>query len=136
MTASITTGEVDHLRLTVSDVARARAFYTGVLGFDVAMELPSGVLLSNGRLLLGLGPAPDAESGSSEDRFNESRVGLDHLSFAVSSRQDLDDAVRIFGEHDVPHGEIKDLGPDIGIYVLAFRDPDNIQLELTARYRS
>ncbi len=34
----------------------------------------------------------------------------------------------------VPHGEIEDLGPDLSIYVLAFRDPDNIQLELTAPY--
>jgi hypothetical protein len=42
--------------------------------------------------------------------------------------------VRLFDERDVPHGEIKDLGPDLGIYVLAFRDPDNIQLELTAPY--
>lgn len=28
----------------------------------------------------------------------------------------------------------KDLGPGLGIYVLAFRDPDNVQLELTAPY--
>lgn len=132
MNTRITIGEVHHLRLTVSDVARARAFYTEVLGFDVAMELPPGVLLTNGRLLLGLGPAPDAESSSSGDRFDENRVGLDHLSFAVGSRQDLDEAIRILDENSVPHGEIKDLGPDIGIYILTFRDPDNIQLELTA----
>jgi hypothetical protein len=31
----------------------------------------------------------------------------------------------------VAHGEIKPLEP-FGIAVLAFRDPDNIQLELTA----
>ncbi|HEV2121606.1 MAG TPA: VOC family protein [Chloroflexota bacterium] len=134
MSARITTAEVHHLRLTVSDVPRARAFYSEVLGFDVAMELPPGVLLSNGHVLLGLGPAPDVAAGSSGDRFDENRVGLDHLSFAVGSRQDLDEAVRILDEHDVPHGEIKDSGPAIGIYVLAFRDPDNIQLELTASY--
>jgi glyoxylase I family protein len=34
----------------------------------------------------------------------------------------------------VSHGEIKDLGPGMGLYVLALRDPDNIQLELTAPY--
>lgn len=70
----------------------------------------------------------------SGDRFDENRVGLDHLSFAVNSRQDLDEAIRILDEHGVSHGEIKDLGPDLGIYILAFRDPDNIQLELTAPY--
>ncbi len=134
MSARITTTGVHHLRLTVSDVPRARAFYTEVLGFDVAMELPPGVLLSDGQVLLGLGPAPNAVAGSSGDRFDENRVGLDHLSFTVSSRQDLEEAVRILEEHGVPHGEIKDTGPDIGLYVLAFRDPDNIQLELTTPY--
>jgi hypothetical protein len=34
----------------------------------------------------------------------------------------------------VPRGEIKDPGEAFGIYVLAFRDPDNVQLELTATY--
>jgi hypothetical protein len=34
----------------------------------------------------------------------------------------------------VPHGEITDLGDVFGLYILAFRDPDNIQLELTAAY--
>jgi hypothetical protein len=35
---------------------------------------------------------------------------------------------------EVPHGQIKDLGVDLRLYVLAFRNPDNIQLELTAPY--
>jgi glyoxylase I family protein len=61
-------------------------------------------------------------------------VGLDHLSFSVVSRQELEQALHLFDDHDVPHGEIKDLGTDLGLYVLAFRDPDNIQLELTAPY--
>lgn len=34
----------------------------------------------------------------------------------------------------VVRGEIKDLGPGFAIYVMAVRDPDNIQLELTAPY--
>ena len=134
MNTRISVGEVHHLRLTVADMPKARAFYTEVLGFDVAMEMPPGVLLSNGKLILGLGLPPDSGSAISGDRFDENRVGLDHLSFAVSSREDLDEAIRILDEHNVPHGEIKDLGPDLGMYILAFRDPDNIQLELTAPY--
>ena len=134
MNTRISVGEVHHLRLTVADMPKARAFYTEVLGFDVAMELPPDVLLSNGKLILGLGLPPDSGSAISGDRFDENRVGLDHLSFAVSSREDLDEAIRILDEHNVPHGEIKDLVPDLLIYILAFRDPDNIQLELTAPY--
>ncbi len=51
---------IHHLRLTVSDISRARAFYTEVLGFQVAMELPPGVLLSNGHTLVGLRPTADS----------------------------------------------------------------------------
>jgi catechol 2,3-dioxygenase-like lactoylglutathione lyase family enzyme len=65
------------------------------------------------------------------DRFDEDRVGLDHLSFSVASREELDQAVRLFDERGVPHGEIATLS-SFGIAVLPFRDPDNIQVELTA----
>ena len=68
------------------------------------------------------------------DRFDEFRVGLDYVSFTVGSRADLDRAVRILDQWGATHGEIEDLGSDFGLYVLAFRDPDNIQLELSAAY--
>jgi glyoxylase I family protein len=134
MQNGIVTGSVHHLTLTVTDVQRARQFYTGLLGFQLAMEWGLRVLLSNGSMILALGPAPSPERAPARDRFDENRVGLDHLSLSVGSRQELERAVRLFDDHDVPHGEIKDLGADLGLYVLAFRDPDNIQLELTAPY--
>lgn len=34
----------------------------------------------------------------------------------------------------MPHGEVRDLGAGFGIYVMALRAPDNIQIELTAPY--
>ncbi len=81
---------------------------------------------------MGIGSAP--EQATAGDRFDENRVGLDHLSFSVSSRQALDEAARVLDEHGIPNGGVKDLGADFGLYILAFRDPDNIQLELTATY--
>ena len=134
MKNGIVTGPVHHLTLTVSDVDRSCDFYTTLLGFQVAMEWSPRVLLSNGSLILALGPSPAPERALPGDRFDENRVGLDHLSFSVGSRQELEQAVRLFDDHDVAHGEIKDLGADLGLYVLAFRDPDNIQMELTAPY--
>src|SRR5207302_9199102 len=132
---------IHHLRLTVTDVARSREFYTSLLGFDVAVESPppddpdaesiypvlwGGVVMVRGTLLMGLRPvAPEG------DRFDEDRVGLDHLSFSVASRAELDKAVALFDERGVPHGEIATLTA-FGICVLPFRDPDNIQIELTA----
>ncbi len=40
--------------------------------------------------------------------------------------------MRVLDERGLSHSEVRDLGPAFGIYVLIFRDPDNIQLELTA----
>ena len=135
MNTTIQTEAIHHVTLTVTDLARAVAFYTDLLGFQKAMELgPSRVLLANGKTILALTEAPDANQAIRNDRFNENRVGLDHLSFNVSNHNKLEAAVRQFKQQGVPHGEIKDLGSDFGIYVLAFRDPDNIQLELTAPY--
>jgi hypothetical protein len=39
--------------------------------------------------------------------------------------------MRLFEENGVAHGEITTL-PSFGIDVLPFRDPDGVQLELTA----
>ena len=141
MAGQIPAGEIHHLRLTVTDVQRSREFYTRLLGFQVAVESPppgdpgadeafsvlfGGVVMARGNLVLGLRPmAPTA------DRFDPDRVGLDHLSFHVPSREDLEQAIRLFDEHGVTHGEITRLA-SFGIDVLSFEDPDGIQLELTA----
>lgn len=135
MLQPIKTGSVHHLTLTVSSLERAMGFYTGLLGFQEAMRLgPSRVLLSNGQTILAIGEPPDPSRAVQADRFDENRVGLDHLSFAVGSLADLEAAAHTLDEAGYSHGEIKDLGSDLGLYVLAFRDPDNIQLELTAPY--
>ena len=130
MTTQITTGAVHHVTLTVTDVGRAHEFYTGVLGFQKAADYGARVVLSNGGALLIIGPAQEPRGG---DSFDENRVGLDHLSLSVESRDELENAARILDEREVPRGEIVDLA-DFGIYVLMTRDPDNIQVELTAPY--
>jgi catechol 2,3-dioxygenase-like lactoylglutathione lyase family enzyme len=129
MNTPISPGAVHHIALTVANVARSRDFYANVVGLQVVATVDPKVFLSNGSMLLALGPAPERQIPG--DRFDENRVGLDHLSFTVGSRSELDAALRFLDEHGVPHGEIKDL-PGFQISVLAFRDPDNIQLELTA----
>lgn len=132
MAAQINTGSVHHVKLTVTDVARSVDFYTQLLGFQVVANLGTTTLMSNGSVILAVGTAPEPERALANDRFDENRVGLDHLSLAVASRVVLDEALRTLDERGVPHGEINDLGEGLGICVLAFRDPDNIQLELTS----
>jgi catechol 2,3-dioxygenase-like lactoylglutathione lyase family enzyme len=137
----IPAGDIHHLRLTVTDLQRSREFYTSLLGFQVAVESPpaddpaadevfkvlfGGVVMIRGNLLMGLRPM-----ASAHDRFDPDRVGLDHLSFSVASREDLEQAVRLFDERGVTHGVITRLA-GFGIDVLSFEDPDGMQLELTA----
>jgi len=85
-----------------------------------------GVVMARGSLIMGLRPM--AASG---ERFDPNRVGLDHLSFSVASRDDLDQAVRLLDERGIAHGTITPLA-SFGIDVLPFEDPDGVQLELTA----
>ena len=141
MAGQINIGDIHHLRLTVTDVKRSREFYTELLGFDIAAESPpegdpaaeaaypvlwGGVVMIRGNLLLGLRPV--AKAG---DRFDDDRVGLDHLSFNVATRAELDQALKLFDERGIAHGAIRTL-EGFGICVLPFRDPDNIQIELTS----
>ena len=134
---SIPVDGVAHVRLTVTDIARSRAFYDQVFALPVAVEMPpdadeetrqnlgflfGGVIYRLGTGLLGLRPvAPDT------DRFDEDRVGLDHLSFSVADRAALLAAAGRLDELGVPHGGVKDLGTAL---LLEFRDPDGIALEL------
>jgi glyoxylase I family protein len=128
----IATGTIHHLVLTVTDLSRSVDFYTSLLGFKVIVKLsPTRVLMSNGSANVALSNAPDPSRAIAGDRFDENRVGLDHVSLNVGSRAELDEAVRILDANGVSHGGIKDLGAALGICVLAIRDPDNIQLELT-----
>jgi glyoxylase I family protein len=141
MAECIEIGGIHHLRLTVTDVARSRDFYTRLLGFEVAADSPpagtaeaeaaypvlwGGTVLVKGDLLLGLRPVAPAG-----DRFDEDRVGLDHLSFRVSDMAALAAAQRLLDANGVTRGEVRELA-GFGIAVLPFRDPDNIQVEITA----
>ena len=134
METRVATSGVHHLQLTVTDVARSLDFYTGVLGFDVVGNHGSTRLLSDGVVTIGLASPPDPSQAIERDLFNENRVGLDHLSLRVARREDLDRAARLLDERGVMHSDVVDLGPEMRFHVLVFRDPDNIQLELTADY--
>lgn len=60
-------------------------------------------------------------------RFDESRTGLDHVSFGVPDLGALEDWERRLTERQIEHSPIAET--PFGA-VLVFRDPDHIQLEL------
>ncbi|MEO8813882.1 MAG: VOC family protein [Mycobacterium sp.] len=133
----IASTSIAHVRLTVTDIEQSRTFYESVFGWPVLIEVPDdadhatrsrleflfgGVIYDLGGSLLGLRPV-------AHGRFDEDRVGLDHIAFRCSSRADLDAAATHLDSLGVGHEPVKDIGPS---YILEFRDPDNIALELTA----
>ena len=139
MTTPITPSGYAHVRLTVTDIVRSRAFYDDVFGLPVAFELPpdadegtraalgflyGGVIYKLGDGLFGLRPVAPVN-----DRFDEDRVGLDHLSFMLGSRSEIEEAAVRLDNLGIKHGGVKDLGASL---ILEFRDPDNISLELFA----
>ena len=110
---------------------RSQQFYTELLGFKHLTDFGPRALLHNGSVLLGIGPAPDPAQAQANDRFNENRIGLDHISLNVASMADMEAALALLDANGVLHGDILRLDA-FGIAVLPFRDPDNIQVELTA----
>lgn len=130
-----------HVRLTVTDINRSKTFYDQVFGWPVAVDASAsadepqvresaekfygGVVYQTPQgTLFGLRPV-----GST--KFDSEHTGLDHVSFAVSSRDDLERAAAALDDAGVRHGEVTDLA-DAGIAILSFQDPDDINVELTA----
>jgi catechol 2,3-dioxygenase-like lactoylglutathione lyase family enzyme len=126
--SKIKTAGAHHVRLTVTDVDRSVDFYTRVLGFELKARFgPNAAFLHDGSLGLGLcTPWHDLSDG--ERRFDEARVGLDHLGIKVASAEDVEAAAKHLDAEGVPHSGVK-AGGMAGSALVTFRDPDNIQLE-------
>ena len=130
-----------HVRLTVTDIERSKTFYDRVFGWPTAVDASAavdepgvtedpeqfygGVVYQTPQgTLFGLRPV-----GSTD--FDAEHTGLDHVSFAVASREDLVGAAAALTGAGIIHGDIIDL-PAAGIAILSFQDPDDINVELTA----
>lgn len=140
-----------HVRLSVTDIHRSKAFYSWLFGkaprsdFSDRIDEPGvredpqrtfgGCSFTVGRQVLGLRPiplpAPGTPAPPETDRFDPARVGLDHLCLLVETVAELHAAQARLDERGVPHGEITDL-PAFGLTILSVQDPDDINLELAA----
>ena len=139
--ALVTSSGFAHVRLTVTDISRSKAFYDRVFGWPTAVDASDsvdepGVRDSPEKFFGGaiyqtpqgtlFGLRPVGSTG-----FDPDQTGLDHVSFAVASRAELDEAAAALTEVGIEHGEIKDM-TDAGMAILSFQDPDDINIELTA----
>lgn len=117
---------VHHIVLTVTDVAHSTGFYEKVLGMKVLQSSDQGSVLADGAGMLCLQRPAEVVTN---DRFNENRVGLDHVAFSVSSRRELEDTLGVLTGLEVKTAGIE-WDPDGEAEYVCFRDPDNIQVEV------
>ncbi len=120
---------VNHILLTISDTERSKAFYRDVLDCavaDIEDDHPEyGFYFTVGEVAFFVGPSRQPVAG---DRFSEFRIGLDHVAFTVTDRPTLDALAARLLAAGVDTQGVEQFAPT-GNYYIAFRDPDNIQLE-------
>ncbi|MCZ7533789.1 MAG: VOC family protein [Acidimicrobiia bacterium] len=120
---------IGHLDLSVSDVDASAGWYERVLGLrrlrrvEFSNRTMIVLLDERSRLIIGLNQHEEIPDG----RFDERRVGLDHVGFSVNEREDLDVWETHLKALGVEHSPVTDTE---GGSALVFRDPDNIQLEM------
>jgi catechol 2,3-dioxygenase-like lactoylglutathione lyase family enzyme len=114
---------LNHVILTVSDIPRAKSFYGDLLGFE-PKDYENGFYFLLGELSFWFFPS---SKPIANDRFSEFRIGLDHLAFAAPSEE----ALHELADKLIAAG-VETKGVEVfhtGHKYVAFRDPDNIQLE-------
>src|SRR5258708_35879256 len=81
---------VEHIDLTVNEIARSRAFYDKVLGELGFRKYEDETYLhwANAHMTIAIRTASEANRGAEFDRY---RVGLHHLAFRARSRGDVDE---------------------------------------------
>ena len=141
----MTIANLHHVSIRVQDPDRSRRFYETVLGLSF-MELPVGEATtriwrgspSEGTMLATQAGdtfvilAPPLEGTPAEDRFDEHRIGVDHLAFGVDDRQTLDELVDRLAAAGVDTAGVE-TDPVLNKEYVCFRDPDNVQWEFYSR---
>ena len=122
---------VEHIDLTVNDVARSRAFYDKVLGELGFRKFDDENYLhwSNAQMTIAIRGASDTHRGAEFDRY---RVGFHHLALRARSRADVDQFHRFLVREKLTVLDTPAEYPQYGehYYAVFFADPDGIKLEL------
>ncbi len=126
---------VEHIDVTVNDLARSAIFYNKAmpaLGFRRLIEDDDDghdIRWGNAHITFALRQAHPAERGAA---FNRYRVGLHHLAFKAKSRDAIDEFHRVLIRENLPildaPAEYPQYGPNY--YAVFFADPDGMKLEL------
>jgi catechol-2,3-dioxygenase len=121
-----------HVAVTVRDLSVSAPWYEALFGAAPVLDEDTDPNMHHTVFLLGNGTlfgVHQHQTAAPDGEFSEFRVGLDHISFGVDNRAELEKWVSRLDELGVAHGGIKDATYGSG---LSFRDPDGIALEFFA----
>jgi glyoxylase I family protein len=128
-------GSVNHLRLTVTDIERARQFYGPLMRFlgyevvdDAQERLSWGKQFSTGVLWFILTAAREDVNHQPHDLLSP---GLHHLAWNADSRDQIDEVHRMMCRNgatvlDTP----AEYDYEPGYYAVFFADPDGMKIEV------
>jgi catechol 2,3-dioxygenase len=117
--------DIGHVHLRASDLEKIKAFYVGVLGFDVVIEGHGALFVAAGGYHHTLGFNTWESKGGTPPP--PGRTGLYHVAIRYPTRAALGDALRRLRDADWPIDGFNDHGTHEAIYL---RDPEENGLEL------
>ena len=119
---------VGHVHLKVSDLERAIAFYTQVLGFEITTRMgDSAAFLSAGGYHHHIGLNTWESRGGSVPAPNS--TGLYHFAILMPDRRELARMIKRLVDHDWPIDGMADHGVSEAVYL---KDPDGNGIEIYA----
>ena len=121
---------IDHLVLSVGDLARSKEYYGKVLGFlGFRLKHDGGGFAgwSNGKTLFWIAQA-DAQGRKRKHRKGD--IGFHHYAFELESRTAVDALGAFLEKHNLPVADPPDsYNGDDQYYAVFFHDPDGMRLE-------
>jgi catechol 2,3-dioxygenase len=117
--------DIGHVHLKAADLARIKAFYVGILGFDVMVEAPTMLFVAAGGYHHHIGFNTWESKGGSPPPPGS--TGLYHVAIRYPTRAGLGDALRRLRDAGYPIDGFNDHGTHEAIYL---RDPEQNGLEL------
>ncbi|WP_347354528.1 VOC family protein [Intrasporangium sp.] len=125
-----TVDSFSHVTLTVTDLAASTAWYERALGMTRGRDMSGPgwrrtLMLGGPGVVLGLQAHERTPAG---DRFDETRVGIDHLSIACTDRAEVQAWLDRLEESGVAHSPISPEPANVA----TCKDPDGIAIEFFA----
>src|SRR5436189_2011460 len=134
-TANMKDGSLEHVDIYVSDLARSGEFWGAFLtelGYREFAKSPTGWSWTNDESTVFL---LQAEPKYLDPPYHRKRVGMNHLAFAVSSKQQVDALATVLVGRRV---QMVYGGPRSrrATYAVVFEDRARIEIEVVARLRA